>query len=355
MSIYHYNTKITNINNYTTPILQVWYGGSKVWEKDKDYTYKVSDPYLYYSSGTYLKSDGSNYARITAKLEIYINGVLSETKPTWLMDVTGESSITRDYLTYTDNKISFNVDKYGTTDMSYHNNPITIAIIPSAYGVTCDKQYVSVEPNTIVSTSLTDYTCSATTNVSFLTSGQTSFTVTNKNTGEYTTKYTSGKQTTETKGLEGYFYKVETTTSTNTLLATMEANGSATINVGSTNTLSYPRVFTYRFSKGTTTTGYDDFIYIMQKSGTNTTGLQLYWGTMKINNDTTLETSTFFYLENNGHTATSTYTYGCDDSNVIITQHGGVFLFENVNSSSDFQAYIRDNSGNQVTFYVRGS
>ena len=135
----------------------------------------------------------------------------------------------------------------------------------------------------------------------------------------------------------------------------MTANGSTTISIGTSNTWSYPRVFIYRLSNREGTTGYDDFIYMMQKSSSNTSGLQLYWGSMKINNGTTLETSTFFYLANNGHTNSTRYTWSCDDSSIEITQEGGVFLVENVTSSSDFIVTISDNNGNSVTFDVIGS
>lgn len=347
--MYFGNTQITEMYLGTSPISEVWLGTTKVWNQGVVTTYEVVDPTLYYSSGTYLKSDASNYAYVLCTLKIYENGKLKETLNTYRMNVAAEG-VTSAYLTYTDNLLKFNIAQYGTTDMSFQNNPMSIAIIPSAYGVTGATQYLKVEPNTIVSKELYDYLCSSELSTPFLTSTQTSFTITNKNVGYYTTKYTSGKEVNSTEQLPGYLFQVNQNTGTNTLLDTTSYGGTFTVNVGSTNTSSYPKIFLYRLSHNNSVSYYDDFIYIMQKSANNTSGLQVYYGTQKVNG-WDIECSSNFYLANNGHTANTTYTITTTDPYIYVTERNGVFFVE-ASSSESGNVVIKDNSGNSCTFSI---
>lgn len=352
--MYFGTTKINEMYFGTSPIIEVWLGATKVWESNPEWTYvidNVSVNYLPTSQGEKIRANGSNSASVIGRVKSYKNGVLQETKPTVQLSLTTTSP----YVKIVDDRLYFNIDDYGLVEMA-HSDPFGLTDVKYNYsGVTGNAPVIYVEPNKKVSEERTSYECRMASSVYYLEYNQTSFTVTNRNKGVYTTTYTSGKSKNTTKDMEGYLFRLDENTGLSVLLSTMAANATTTVTVGDNNTGTYPKIFIYRLSNINGTTGYDDFLYVMQKSQNNTTGLQLYWGTNKLTNDYTIETSTFFYLANNGHTSSTTYTYEVDDPNIEITQEGGVILFDNVSSSTDSVVTIKDNNNNSITFRILGA
>lgn len=333
----------------TTPITSVWLGAYKVWERNPEWTYEVDNVsvnYLPTSKGEILRPDASNYASVIGRVKSYKNGVLQETKPTMKLGLTTTSP----FVKIVDDNIYFNIDQYGTTNMT-NSNPFGVTDIYYNFsGTTGSAPTIYVEPNRIASTATTSFNCNAVLSVDFLNYNETTFVVTNRNTGIVQTTYTSGKSNSAGKNLDGYLYKVDRSTGTNTLLSTMSYNGTYTVTVGPVNQATYPQIYIYRLSYMAGTTGVDDFIYIMQKGKNNTTGLQLYYGANKVDG-WNVETSGMFYLANNSHTSSTTYDIECDNSYITITEINGIFIVEATSSDSG-RVTITDNSGNSCEFEI---
>ncbi len=347
--MYFGTTKINDMYFGTSPINEIWLGNAKIWERVTEYTYEIDNVSVNYLPTTYPESispTGGNYANVIGRVRVYKNGVLETTYATMQLDV----STTSQYIIKKDNKLYFDIDTYGTTNMSTYSNPFYINVKTSYQGTSGPIVQVSVTPNLATSTTMTDYKCSATTNVPFLNYNQTSFTVTNKNYGYYRTDYTSGKYTTSSGGLGGYLYEVDDHTGTNTLKSTLAYNGVASLSVGSSNVNSYPLIYTYRLSHSDTLTGYDYFIYMIHKCQNNTTGMQMYYGTNKVDG-WNIESSAYSYIANNGHTSDTTYTWDVSDNGIDIEEMNGVFKIY-CDSSTWGDVTIYDNKGNSCSFSI---
>ena len=350
--MYHSSTPIKNTYHGSTSVPEIWYGGSKIWEKEKIITYEIDNVSIYYFPSSYnattIQPNGLTYASIIGRVKTLVNGEVSESRPTVQLDKQESSP----YLILKDDGfLYFDVDTYGTTNMSSMSNPFYVSVRTShkgTYGPTVD---VAVTPNLISSTSVTDTTCSGTTSVSYLDFTGTSFTLYNKNRNVVKTTYTSGKYTTSTEWVPGYLYKLNRNTGTNTLVGSVGANGSMSVSVNLVNQGSSPTIHIYRLSyNSNNATGYDHFIYMMQKCKNNTSGLHIYYGANKVDG-WNIETSGIFYLANNGHTTSTTYKIECDNQNITITQMNGVFIVE-ASSSDSAIVTISDNSGNRCEFEI---
>lgn len=343
------SNKVNDMFIGTTPVASVWLGTYKVWERTPEWTYvidNVSVNYLPTSKGEVLRPDASNYASVIGRVTSYKNGVLQDTKPTMKLGLTTTSP----YISIVNDQIYFNIDDYGLTDMSM-SNPFGVTDVKYHYsGTTGNAPTIYVEPNKIATTAVTTYNCSGVTNVGYLNFDQTTFQITNKNTGVVTTTYTSGKAKSAGKNLEGYLFKVNEDTGTNTLLSSLAYNASYSVSVGPVNRASFPQVYVYRMSYMNGTTGFDYFIYMMQKCQNNTSGLQLYYGANKVNG-WDVESSSYFYLANNGHTDDTTYTWTTTDSEIDIKQQNGVFNIY-ADSATSGSVTIYDNKGNSCSFTI---
>lgn len=347
--MYFGNTKINDMYFGTTPIAEVWLGGIKVWEKVTEWTYEIDNisvEYFPINSGTKLLSNASNYATVIGRVRTYKNGVLQETRPTVQLPITTTSP----FVTISNDRLYFNIDDYGLTSMS-QSNPFGITDVKYNFsGTTGYCPTVYVEPNKISSTVVTEHNCYGTTNVSFLYYYQTAFTITNKNTDKIQTTYTSGKSKLSTQNVVGYLFEVDNKTATSTLKATLAYNGTYTVSIGNSNVYTYPIIYTYRLSYTEGATGVDHFIYMIQKCHDNTAGMQMYYGTQKVDG-WNIESSAYFYLANNGHTSDTTYTWTVSDSGIDIEEMNGVFKVY-CDSSTWGDVTIYDNKGNSCSFTI---
>lgn len=336
----------------TTPIKSMWLGSYKVWERNSEWTYEIDNLSVYYLPSSYnattILPTGNVYASITGRVREYKNGVLNQTWQTMQLD----KSTTSPYLKLkSDGMLYFDVDTYGTTNMSSMSNPFNVSVNTSYKGFSGPSVNVAVTPNLISSTSVTDTICSGTTSVSYLDFSGTTFTVYNRCKETIKTTYTSGKYSTSTQNATGYVYKLDRNTGTNTLVGSVAANGSLSVSVTPVNQGSSPIIHIYRISTNSSNaTGWDQFIYMMQKCRNNTSGLHLYYGANKVDG-WNVETSGMFYLANNGHTSSTTYDIECDNSYITITEINGVFIVEATSSDSG-RVTITDNSGNSCEFEI---
>lgn len=344
------NININNVYQGKTPVMRVYCGEyTLVWQSNTDWTYKIDNLSVNYSStsgGNKLFSNASNYATVIGRVRSYKNGVLQETRPTVQLPITTTSP----YLTVSENRLFFNIERYGTTEMSQFN-PFGVDNVKYYFsGTTGYCPTVYVEPNKIASTD-TEHNCYGTTNVSYLDYNQTTFTITNKNTDKVKTTYTSGRSKITTQNAIGYLFEVDEDTLNSTLKATLAYNKSYTVSVGGSNVYTYPLIYTYRLSyiQGATT-GVDHFIYMIHKCQNNTTGMQMYYGNQKVD-DMHIESSGYFYIANNGHTSDTTYTWDISDSGIDIGEMNGVFKIY-CDSSTFGSVAIYDNKGNSCLFTI---
>jgi hypothetical protein len=350
--MYHSSTPIKNTYHGSTSLPEIWYGGSKIWEKEKIITYEIDNVSIHYLPSSYnattIQPNGITYASILGRFKTFVNGEVTETKPIVQLDKQESSPY---LILKNDGLLYFDVDTYGTTDMSSMTNPFYVSVKTSYNGTPGPRVDVAVTPNLISSTSVTNRTCSGTTSVSYLDYSATSFTLYNKNRNVVKTTYTSGKYTTSTQWAPGYLYKQNINTGTNTLVGSIGADGSMSVSVTPVNQGSSPIIHIYRLSyNSNNATGYDHFIYMMQKCRNNTSGLHIYYGANNVDGYN-VETSGLFYLANNGHTSSTTYNIECDNQNIMITQMNGVFMVEATSSDSGIVT-ITDNSGNSCQFEI---
>lgn len=347
--MYFGTTKINEMYFGASPIIEVWLGATKVWENNPEWTYEIDDLSVNYfptSQGEVLRPDASNYANVIGRVKSYKNGVLQETKPVVQLPLTTTSP----FVTISNDRLYFNIEDYGLVDMS-QSNPFGITDVKYNFsGTTGYCPTIYVEPNKIASTAYTEFNCYGTTSISYLAYNQTTFTITNKNSNKLQTTYTSGRSTITTKNVAGYLFEEDGNTGNVTLKATMAYNGNVSINVGGPNVNSYPVIYRYRLSHLDTMTGHDYFIYMIHKCQNNTTGMQMYYGTQKVDG-MTIESSAYSYIANNGHTIDTTYTWTASDNGIDIETMNGVFKIY-CDSSTSGDVTIYDNKGNYCSFSI---
>ena len=341
---------INNVYQGETPVMRIYCGeNTLVWQLNTEWTYEIDNLSVSYSpaiSGTKLLSNASNYATVIGRVRSYKNGVLQETKPTVKLQI----KTTSPYLTVSEDRLFFNIERYGITEMP-EPNPFGVNDVKYYFAGTsgyCPTVYV--EPNKIASTAYTEHNCYGTTDVSYLDYNQTTFIITNKNTDKVKTTYTSGRSKITTQNAIGYLFEVEEDTFASTLKATLAYNESYTVSVGGSNVNTYPLIYTYRLSYTSGATSADYFIYMVHKCQNNTTGMQMYYGSQKVDN-MHIESSAYLYIANNGHTSDTTYTWTVSDSGIDIEEMNGVFKIY-CDSSTFGTVIIHDNKGNSCIFTI---
>ena len=344
------NININNVYQGETPVMRIYCGkNTLVWQLNTEWTYEIDNLSISYSpaiSGTKLLSNASNYATVIGRVRSYKNGVLQETMPTVKLTITTTSP----YLTVSEDRLFFNIERYGITEMP-ESNPFGVNDVKYYFsGTTGYCPTVYVEPNKIASTAYTEHNCYGTTNVSYLDYNQTTFIITNKNTDKVKTTYTSGRSKITTQNAIGYLSEVDEDTFNSTLKATLAYNESYTVSVGGSNANTYPLIYTYRLSYTSGTTGADYFIYMVHKCQNNTTGMQMYYGSQKVD-EMSIESSGYFYIANNGHTSDTRYTWSVSAIGIDIEEMNGVFKIY-CDSSTFGNVAIYDNNGNSCRFTI---
>ena len=344
------NSYINNVYQGNTPVMRIYCGeNTLVWQLNTEWTYKIDNLSISYSpasSGTKLLSNASNYATVIGRVRSYKNGVLQETKPTVQLPITTTSP----YLIVSENRLLFNIVRYGITEMP-ESNPFGVNDVKYYFsGTTGYCPTVYVEPNKISSTAYTEHNCYGTTDVTYLDYNQTTFTITNKNTNKVKTTYTSGRSKITTQNAIGYLFEVEEDTFASTLKARLAYDETYTVSVGGSNVNTYPLIYIYRLSYISGATGVDHFIYMIHKCQNNTTGMQMYYGTQKVD-DMSVESSGYFYIANNGHTSDTRYTWDVSDTGIDIEEMNGVFKIY-CDSSTFGTVAIYDNKGNSCRFTI---
>ena len=342
---------INNVYQGETPVMRIYCGeNTLVWQLNTEWTYEIDNLSVSYSpaiSGTKLLSNASNYATVIGRVRSYKNGVLQETKPTVKLQI----KTTSPYLTVSEDRLFFNIERYGITEMP-EPNPFGVNDVKYYFAGTsgyCPTVYV--EPNKIASTAYTEHNCYGTTDVTYLDYNQTTFIITNKNTDKVKTTYTSGRSKITTQNAIGYLFEVEEDTFASTLKATLAYDETYTVSVGGTNVNAYPLIYIYRLSYiSGATTGVDHFIYMIHKCQNNTTGMQMYYGTQKVDG-MSVESSGYLYIANNGHTSDTTYTWDVSDTGIDIEEMNGVFKIY-CDSSTFGNVAIYDNKGNSCRFTI---
>ena len=342
---------INNVYQGETPVMRIYCGkNTLVWQLNTEWTYEIDNLSVSYSpaiSGTKLLSNASNYATVIGRVRSYKNGVLQETKPTVKLTITTTSP----YLTVSEDRLFFNIERYGITEMP-ESNPFGVNDVKYYFsGTTGYCPTVYVEPNKIASTAYTEHNCYGTTDVSYLDYNQTTFIITNKSTDKVKTTYTSGRSKITTQNAIGYLFEVEEDTFASTLKATLAYNESYTVSVGGSNANTYPLIYIYRLSYiSGAITGVDHFIYMIHKCQNNTTGMQMYYGTQKVDG-MSVESSGYLYIANKGHTSDTTYTWDVSDTGIDIEEMNGVFKIY-CDSSTFGNVAIYDNKGNSCRFTI---
>ena len=346
------NSNINNVYQGETPVMRVYCGGNiLIWQLNTQWTYVIDNLSVNYSAtsgGIKLFSNASNYATVIGRVRSYKNGVLQETKPSVQLPI----ATTSPYLTVSENRLFFNIEKYGTTEMTQFN-PFGVTDVTYNYsGTTGYCPTIYVEPNTLASSAYTGYNCYGTTDVSYLNYNQNTFTITNKNTAKVKNTYTSGRSKITTQNAIGYLYEVDENTFVSTLKATLAYNESYTVSAKGTNVNTYPLIYIYRLSYAETVgaTSADYFIFMIHKCQNNTTGMQMYYGNQKADN-MHIESSGYFYIANNGHTSDTTYTWDVSDIGIDIDEMNGVFKIY-CDSSTFGSVTIYDNKGNSCLFTI---
>ena len=342
---------INNVYQGETTVMRIYCGeNTLVWQLNTEWTYEIDNLSVSYSpaiSGTKLLSNASNYATVIGRVRSYKNGVLQETKPTVKLKI----KTTSPYLTVSEDRLFFNIERYGITEMP-EPNPFGVNDVKYYFAGTsgyCPTVYV--EPNKIASTAYTEHNCYGTTDVTYLDYNQTTFIITNKNTDKVKTTYTSGRSKITTQNAIGYLFEVEEDTFASTLKATLAYDETYTVSVGGTNVNAYPLIYIYRLSYiSGATTGVDHFIYMIHKCQNNTTGMQMYYGTQKVDG-MSVESSGYLYIANNGHTSDTTYTWDVSDTGIDIEEMNGVFKIY-CDSSTFGNVAIYDNKGNSCRFTI---
>ena len=342
---------INNVYQGETPVMRIYCGeNTLVWQLNTEWTYEIDNLSVSYSpaiSGTKLLSNASNYATVIGRVRSYKNGVLQETKPTVKLQI----KTTSPYLKVSEDRLFFNIERYGITEMP-EPNPFGVNDVKYYFAGTsgyCPTVYV--EPNKIASTAYTEHNCYGTTDVTYLDYNQTTFIITNKNTDKVKTTYTSGRSKITTQNAIGYLFEVEEDTFASTLKATLAYDETYTVSVGGTNVNAYPLIYIYRLSYiSGAITGVDHFIYMIHKCQNNTTGMQMYYGTQKVDG-MSVESSGYLYIANNGHTSDTTYTWDVSDTGIDIEEMNGVFKIY-CDSSTFGNVAIYDNKGNSCRFTI---
>lgn len=233
------NKSITKLEYGNRVISEVWVGNTKVYPNTMVITYSISGATLYYSSGNMLMPDNSNYAYVRGTLIEYHNGVEYSRTLTTLQPEFDYSTMAR-YFRLSGNYIYFNLEEYGTTDLTeIFGENFTTSIKGVANGVTSNSVYVKVLSNAVVSSN-TQYSVRLSGSTHNIPCQSTSITFKTNCSAVTTTTYTS-QETSIDVSTDGNisFYLA------NTLIATTHNNQTFTITAPE-NTSYSSRILIYR-------------------------------------------------------------------------------------------------------------
>lgn len=311
-----------------TPIKEVWLGNYKVWTYT--YDYEISNVHLEYSDGAdRLWCDGTNYAIVVCTLTKKKGTTISSTTT---QRMTFTASLNQ-YLSVDDTgRISFNLKDYGTEDMSYHSNPLTILITPSLYEIPSTYNlYLQLEPNKLLSHTSAGWDITGSTSLPFLNYYNTSAFLTFSCHEVFYNTYLSEQTKYVKESRTGYIIDEKN--------HTLIGSGNTFYNVPVTrNNNSYPVLHQWRISQEGEPEQYlrDDFYYdIMQKSNvTRTTPLALYWGSYQVLEDFVIAECVDFILLNDAHKDGLHYEFECNDSSISIIEDRGIIYINGVTSST---------------------
>lgn len=330
-----------------TPIKSIWLGATKVWEHTYDYA--ISNVKLVYSNGgTYLKCDGSNYACVQCTLTKKIGTTIKDSS-TKNMNITWNYPNVGAYFKVNDDgKIYFDVDELGTTDMSYLNNPITTSISPYLNGISGETVYLKAEPNVETNSTYAGYDIHAN-DVEPLKYYSTQFSSYITCYKVYKTYYKSGKQGERKQETNWYLYNAAV--STGPFITSGSSGTRAYVNCPA-NTNTYPLIRHYRVGYiGVTqedvetdqtppysVSSYDYYLDVLQHSSNNYpegTTQVLYYGSTKLTDDYTIQTSDDIIIANDAHNDSIVYEFDSSDTTLTITQKNGIIYIKGVDSNTD--------------------
>lgn len=349
------NTQIKEQFFGDTPIKSIWLGNIQVW--NNTYSYSISDIKITYSEGEKIYCNGSNYAVITCTLKTYNGSTLVKTETNKPMNFTFNYPNVGSYCTVNDNmKISFNLNDYGTTDLTYHSDPITTTITPFINGITGNVIQLAIEPNMLV-----DKQFMGNTNYGYNYIGST---IPNYSTSIYLKLeckevekciYKSGQYTLSEKAAIGYVIdeinKTYIGSNTYGLSVSVQANNN-----------NFPVLYCYRITEHGDLDMYspnDYYYYIMQHSNVNRNNkLSLYLDRQPITEDYYIETSTDIILMNDAHKDGYEYTMWSSNQSLRLSQENGVIFIEGISSSCEdwVMVEVDDGDGNceEITFNILG-
>lgn len=340
-----------------TPIKNIWLGNTKVWAHT--YDYEISNINLVYSDGgTYLKCDGSNKmyvsCSLTKKKDTYIEGIYTK-----YMDITFTSDTMAKFcVSNGTNEYQFNVDEFGTEDMSYLSNPFTISITPSLYGITGDTLYPQIEPVLVESIQFLRQESNAAeySNLKYLPYYTTSFNLTYYSNKVETYYYTSNQNKDVYTTVNSYLFDGE---------RTLLASGSSTSNLYTQdveqNLGEYPILYSYVVShlSGGTVADTDYEYEIMQKTNKEYDCLlALYDYQTKCTDGYYGYGSSYLKLLNDAHTEDIHYSFSSSIQEFVITQNNGIITIDGITSSMtenewvDITAWTVDGREETITIYV---
>lgn len=340
------NTEITGVYIGNTPINEVWWGSNLVWESDAGYTYTIDSLSVSYSTGSSVLPTGANYAYVTGRVRKYKNGKLETTLTNYKLPISEENQ----YVYTMNNNIYFDVDRWGTNTMASMSNPFEVDVYTSFSGTTGPTAKVKVTPNRVSSTNITDTICDGSSSADFLTSGQTMFTIYNFNKGVATITYTSGKQRTENRDIDGYLFMTEGESEKEEMVGTISAGGSIEVSV-SRNNSNYPRIYKLRLSDSYDMSDEDYLLGLMHKCRSTTTRLNMFSENGEALDGAYIYGQEYMYVCNNSHTYSTNYTIQ-NNSSGVITELNGVFLIKYAPGEyyADGSITITDNNGYSCTF-----
>lgn len=313
-----------------TPIKNIWLGNTNVWTHR--YDYELRNVELRYSDGgTYVKCDGSNYAYIFCTLVKKIGG---EEEGSYIkyMNVEYTFSNTGKYLTNDGtNRFYFNIDEFGTEDMSVFDNFLYIGAIPYIYGISSSTLNILLEPNIIERIEFDGYKndCWTIGSDGYISAYATQFTVYYTSDELEINYYKSGLNKEVSTPITSFLYDEN-----RNLLASGSSDTNLYVQTITENNNNYPILFSYIVSHSRYSTGYDVEYEIFQKTKNSyDTPLALFDYQTRCYDDYYAYGSSYIKLVNDAHTPETQYSYTCTTQELTITFNNGIITIDGITSS----------------------
>lgn len=340
-----------------TPIKSIWLGTTQVWSGE--YTYEISNVALKYSSGDMLLCNGSNYAYISCTLKTYDRtGTVVKTRTDMKMNIGCDYASLAEYMDIDGiNRIWFNLDKYGTTDMSYFSSNLTIPLKPSINDLTGSTLNIIIEKNVPVSAKYSGQINNAECGIyKVIPSYVTSISINLNCYERTTTTYKSGKTGWEDEVCSASVINENT----KTVVGTSTYSVSAPITANSN---PYPILHCFRISEDADVTQYlqnDYYLYLMQRSNVNRSNkLALFHNSTEVYEDYYIEQSTDVILMNDAHKDGYSYSMTSDSQTLTFYEKNGVLFIEGVTSSTDnwvtIEVEYEEGKFEEITFNILGN